>query len=1035
MRHLLAAAALAVLSALPASAQQIQMISGFVDDTTVGPLTDDFVYHVQGNSITVRAGFTLTIEDGVVIKFPANAGFNVNGTLIAGSGGGGGIVLTSLSDGTVGGGTGSGAPGDWSGVDIGTSDSSVVMDGVEIRYAGGAQGTAVLVRSSAGSFVRCVVRDSAGHGFNFGNSGSNGVQACEVHDCAGVAFRNTPWETLERFIGPVATGNAGGNWVEVQPTVPAGGSYFITRNCGVDGVIHPNGNLRVSAGSELTMLSGVIVKLQPGGLVEAFGRVITLGAAQGGALFTSEFDDSAGGDSNGDGGATQAMPGDWFGARFWGGSSASDVRGLTIRYGGAASGAGLSLFSSDAWFTDLVVERSAGDGIRISDAARPRLDAPRIRDNGGTGIAACPIQALDGIDTPAMTGNGKNQLRVTRCVMQPGDVVEIDGTTGPFGTVVLAEPLSVPDGAILNIAANAIIKNSPGVFWSVAGRLRCRTGGFGGAVITSEFDDTFGGDSDGSPSTGMPGDWRGIEFLPTSDGSFIRTALIRFGGAAFPAIKLTGCEVEVSACIIESFAGVGIGANGNPEPCDIRSNWIRSCGGEAIGGVPLDALPDFVRNHATGNGADRLRAVGFGLTESIALDQRHGIGGVVHLENGIWVQQGVTLTLEPDVVLKMGQGARFVVSGSLFTYGYEGAEVFVTDLRDDYRGDTNGDGNLTAPSAGWWRGVELTSTTSPSRLEGFVAAFGGGGSVPQVLVRSPLVDLEFCTSFESQTDGFRIEGPTGVLTGLLSYWNLGDGIELTGGPFVLRQATAAENDGCGIRAGAGATGEIRDSVAYGNLIGDWCGFVTNQLFYCNGDPNAAGSNGNIDVDPGFVDPANGDFTLLPNSLMIDRGSPASPLDPDGSRADIGGRPFNRCGEPTVYCAQAAGPGCPVTLDLAGFASASSEDPFRIRLGGAPTQQFGLFFYGTGPVSQTATAFGDLCVAGSLVRMPVIAAGGDLVFGACAGTFEVDLNPWIQSGIDPGLAPGVTVRGQFWYRDLASGAGARFSPAVEATICP
>ena len=169
--------------------------------------------------------------------------------------------------------------------------------------------------------------------------------------------------------------------------------------------------------------------------------------------------------------------------------------------------------------------------------------------------------------------------------------------------------------------------------------------------------------------------------------------------------------------------------------------------------------------------------------------------------------------------------------------------------------------------------------------------------------------------------------------------------------------------------------------------------------------------------------------------MIDRGSPASPLDPDGSRADIGGRPFNRCGAPTTYCAQAAGPGCPVALDLAGFASASSPDPFRIRLEGAPTQQFGLFFYGTGPVAQTATPFGDLCVAGSLVRMPVIAAGGDLVFGECDGTFEVDLNGWIQSGIDAGLVPGTTVRGQFWYRDLASAAGAVFSPAVEATICP
>ena len=45
--------------------------------------------------------------------------------------------------------------------------------------------------------------------------------------------------------------------------------------------------------------------------------------------------------------------------------------------------------------------------------------------------------------------------------------------------------------------------------------------------------------------------------------------------------------------------------------------------------------------------------------------------------------------------------------------------------------------------------------------------------------------------------------------------------------------------------------------------------------------------GNIDSNPLFVDPTNGDYHLTANSPCIDAGDPNSPLDPDGSVADIG----------------------------------------------------------------------------------------------------------------------------------------------------
>ncbi len=49
----------------------------------------------------------------------------------------------------------------------------------------------------------------------------------------------------------------------------------------------------------------------------------------------------------------------------------------------------------------------------------------------------------------------------------------------------------------------------------------------------------------------------------------------------------------------------------------------------------------------------------------------------------------------------------------------------------------------------------------------------------------------------------------------------------------------------------------------------------------------------IQADPLFVDRFSGDYSLLPNSPCIDAGDPDSPLDPDGTRADIGAYYFDQ----------------------------------------------------------------------------------------------------------------------------------------------
>jgi hypothetical protein len=186
---------------------------------------------------------------------------------------------------------------------------------------------------------------------------------------------------------------------------------------------------------------------------------------------------------------------------------------------------------------------------------------------------------------------------------------------------------------------------------------------------------------------------------------------------------------------------------------------------------------------------------------------------------------------------------------------------------------------------------------------------------------------------------------------------------------------------------------------------------TTKIFeYCDANPLQPGT-GNIDADPLWVDPSIGDYRLAPGSPCINTGSPLSPLDPDGSPADMGALPYDPWNDLGGGVAGSAG--LP-TLDGTGSLLAGSN--LTLKFSGAPAFQSTLLVVG---VSQLGGPFkgGTLWPSADIVAPIAAGAGGSWTLPAT----------W-----PPGLPSALSVWLQVWFPDAGAPQGFAGSDALKAT---
>jgi parallel beta-helix repeat protein len=186
------------------------------------------------------------------------------------------------------------------------------------------------------------------------------------------------------YLFRIRTKDTAGNfstWVQTGPHTPATTAYTAVSSdiCPggevhwLAGVFWVRADIQICAGTTLYIHEGVIVKFGlnsgPYGRLTVRGALNAVGTAEKPIIFTSRFDDSAGGDTNGDGSTTTPAAGDWQNLYFESSNPLANciLNYVKIRYAGHDTYASGAIQTSYAAFpvTNSEIVNNKTDGINI----------------------------------------------------------------------------------------------------------------------------------------------------------------------------------------------------------------------------------------------------------------------------------------------------------------------------------------------------------------------------------------------------------------------------------------------------------------------------------------------------------------------------------------------------------------------------------------------------------------------------------------------------------------------------------------------
>jgi hypothetical protein len=376
----------------------------------------------------------------------------------------------------------------------------------------------------------------------------------------------------------------------------------------------------------------------------------------------------------------------------------------------------------------------------------------------------------------------------------------------------------------------------------------------------------------------------GSLFLSTSDTSYISSTIINGGGGSGITVAFRDAETEAAKLIGFTIQNGSPGifcSQSNPTLYNLivsNNNSVATNGG----GVLLDGSSPNMSNMKIVNNVG-VRGAGIGIINNSSPNLQNVIisGNLAsYYGGGIYCYQNANPVLENVII---SENTASIHGGGIHCSGNSDLLMENVNIQSN-TAIYDGGGICISSSQSSLSNVTITNNTAEK----------GGGIQMGYGLTFETANVIVSDNTAISGGGIYLEGSNPILSSLTVSNNnasTGAGIYCRNSGPVLTNSIISHNAGSfGLYIESGTPSISYNDVhnSGGNFYnaGEWVG--VNISVNVNGD--SCDAYNNIQLDPLFVDYENGDYHLSPASPCIDAGDPASPLDPDGSIADMGALP-------------------------------------------------------------------------------------------------------------------------------------------------